>query len=40
MQNVFIGDNLHEMSKLVFWENKEKCFNMSFPENFIQSAKH
>ena len=39
MQIVFIGDNLLQMSKHVFWE-KEKYFSMSSAENFIQSAKH
>ena len=36
MQIVSIGDNLHEMSKPVFWE---KYFNMSSAENFTQHAK-
>ena len=33
MQIVSIGDNLHEMSKPVFWE-KQKYFNMLFAEIF------
>ena len=40
MQIVSIGDNLHEMSKPVFWANKKKYFSMLSAENFIQSAKH
>ena len=39
MQIVSIGDNLHEMSNLVFWEKLEKYFKMSSAENFTQSAK-
>ena len=39
MQTVSIGDNLHEMSKPVFWENKEKNVNIWSAENFTQSAK-
>ena len=39
MLNVCIGENLHEMSKPVFWENKKKYFNMSSAENLTQSAK-
>ena len=37
-----IGDNLHEMSKPVFWEKKKKkkYLNMSSAEKFTQSAKH
>ena len=34
-----VWDNMHEMSNLVFWKNKEKCLNMSFAENFTQIAK-
>ena len=33
------GDNLHEMSNPVFWENYEKYLKMS-AENFTKSAKH
>ena len=40
MQFVSLGDNLHEMSKSIFWEKKEKYFKMSSAGNFIQSAKH
>ena len=40
MQIVSIGDNLHEMSNPVFWENKKKYFQMSSAEKFIQNAKH
>ena len=39
MQIVSNGDNLHEMSNPVSWENWEKYFKMSSAENFIQSAK-
>ena len=39
MRIVSIGDNLHEMSKPVFWEKYEKYFNMSSAVNFTQSAK-
>ena len=40
MQIVYFGDNLHEMSKSVFWEKEEKYFDMLPAENFTQSAKH
>ena len=40
MQIVSIGDNLHEMSKPDFWENREKYYKMSSAENFTQSAEH
>ena len=44
MQIVSIGDNLHGMSKPVFWKKKrkekEKYFCVSSAENFTQSAKH
>ena len=36
MQVAFNGDNLHEMSNSVFWENK-KNISMS-AENFTQNA--
>ena len=36
MQIVSTGDNLHEISKPIFWENKKKYFNMSSAENFTQ----
>ena len=39
MQIVSNGDDLQEMSNLVFWENK-KTFNMLSAENFTQSAEH
>ena len=39
MQIVSIGDNLHEMSKPIFWGKKEIYFDMSSAENFTQSAK-
>ena len=39
MQIVSLGDNLHEMSNPVFWENKKKYFKMLFAESFTQSAK-
>ena len=38
MQIVPFGDNLHEMSKPVFWGKYEKYFSMSSAENFTQSA--
>ena len=34
MQIVSFGDNLHEMSKPVFWEKWENYFNMSSDEFF------
>ena len=37
MQIVSNGDNLHDMSKPVFWE---KYFKMLTAEIFTQSAKH
>ena len=37
MQIVSLGDNLHEMSKPVFWE---KYFKMTSAESFTQRAKH
>ena len=39
MQIISYGDNLHEMSKPVFWEKKEKYFKLSSAEIFTQSAK-
>ena len=39
MQIVSIGDNLHKISNLVFWENKKKYFSMLSSENFTQSTK-
>ena len=44
MQIISKEDNLHEMSKPIFWKKKkekkkkEKCFKMSFCEIFTQSA--
>ena len=38
-QIVSIGDNLYEMSKLVFREKEEKYFNMLSAEYFTQHAK-
>ena len=38
MQIVSSGDNLHEMSKPVFWEKYKIYFNMLSGENFTQSA--
>ena len=35
MQIVSIGDNLHEMSKPVFWENKKNISNLSFGESTV-----
>ena len=34
MQIVSLGDNLHEMSKPVFWEKYEKRFQTSSVESF------
>ena len=34
-----IGDNLHEMTKPVFWEKQEKYFKLSSAENYTQNAK-
>ena len=34
MQNVAIGDNLHEMSKPIFWENKN--INVSSAEENLK----
>ena len=39
MQIVSNGDNLHEMSNPVFWENKEKYFHMFSAQTFTQSVK-
>ena len=39
MQIVSIGENLHEISKPVFWEKYGKYFYMSSTEKFMQSAK-
>ena len=39
MQIVSNGDNLHEMSKLVFLGKWEEYFNMSSVEIFTQNAK-
>ena len=40
MQIVSSGDNLHEMSKSIFWEKIRKIFQMSSAEIFTQLAKH
>ena len=40
MQVVSPGDNLHELSKRILWENKKKYFEMSSAEAFTQHAKH
>ena len=39
MQIVSLGDNLHEKSKPIFWENLEEHFKMSSAEIFTQHAK-
>ena len=40
MQIVSNGDNLHEVSKLFFFQEKwENCLKMSSAEIFTQSAK-
>ena len=38
MQIVSTGDNLHEMSKPVFWEKWEKYFNMLSAKKFTHHA--
>ena len=38
MQIVTFGDNLHEMSKLLFRGNKKNYFNLMSAETFTQSA--
>ena len=40
MQILTNGDNLHEITNSVFWENQEKYFKISSAENFTQSAEH
>ena len=40
MQIISFGDNLHEMSKPIFWEKYEKYFKMLSAEIFTQNAKH
>ena len=37
MQNVFDGDNLHEMTKPVFWERKKKSIISLSPGESAQS---
>ena len=39
MQIVSNGNNLHEMSKPVFWGKYEQTFNTLSAENFTQHAK-
>ena len=39
VQIVCIRDNLHKMSKPVFWEKQEKYFIPGSVENFTQHAK-
>ena len=39
MQIVSSGDNLHEMSKPIFGQNKKKYFKLSSAEFFTQDAK-
>ena len=39
IQIVCLEDDLHEISKPVFWEKQEKYLKMSSAENFTQSAK-
>ena len=34
------GDNLHEMTNPVFWNDKKKYFEMSSAEKISKSAKH
>ena len=38
MQIVSSGDNLHEMSNLIFWDKQEKYFKMSSAEIITQHA--
>ena len=39
MQIVSKGDNLHEMSNPVFWENKKKNITILSPAELAQSGK-
>ena len=34
-----LGDNLHEMSKPIFWKKEENCFKLSSTEIITQHAK-
>ena len=34
------GDNLHEMTKLVFWERKKNKFNISSVENVYPTKRY
>ena len=38
MQIVSLGDNLHEISKPIFWEKLRKLFQTLFAEIFTQHA--
>ena len=40
MQIVSLGDNLHKMSKPVFWEKLDNHFKMPSAKIFTQHAKH
>ena len=40
MQIVSIRDNLHEVSKPVFWNSKKNISKLSSADFFTQSAKH
>ena len=39
MQIVSIGDNLHEVSNPVFWENKKNTINLSSAELAYSAVK-
>ena len=39
MQIVSLGDNLHEMSKPIFWKKIRKYFKILSAEVFTQNAK-
>ena len=39
MQTVSLGDNLHDMSKPIFWEKYKKYFQVLSAEIFTQHAK-
>ena len=40
MQIYSSGDDLHEMSDPIFWENKKKYFKMLSAEILMQHTKH
>ena len=40
MQIISLGDNLHEISKPIFWLNKKNTSKCHLLNNFTQHAKH